>query len=114
MSDILKKRVFSRQDKTQTARESEITEVVTAYQRMFPFEMKEAATHAKMMRGTRAKPTGEMLGGDDVDFVFTATLPGPLMRALQKIINEPPIFHDQKELRWFLRRWPEFRAADKI
>jgi hypothetical protein len=112
---IIKKQVFSRQDKTLSGRQNLIKEIVTAYEKLHPEQAREAGQHAKLMRNTRAKPTGEMVrGGSEIEMVFSLTLPGVLMRALQKLITDPPIFHEQAELRWFKREFKQYSASEKI
>lgn len=106
------KQVFTRQDKTLSGRQNLIREVVVAYERLHPNEAKECAKHAKLMRGTKAKPTGEMAGGE-VDMVHSLTLPGVLIRALRRIVKDPDIFHEQKELRWFKKEFPQYSASEK-
>ena len=106
---IIKKQVFTRQDKTLTGRQNLIREIVAAYERLHPNEAKECQKHAKLMRGTRSRPTGEMVkGGDEVEMVHSLTLPGVLIRVLRKLIIDPPIFHEQKELRWFKREFKQY------
>ena len=97
-----------------TGRQNLIREVVVAYERLHPEEAKECQKHAKLMRGTKAKPTGEMMMSDDIDMVHSITLPGTLLRVLRKLIVEPSIFHEQKELRWFKREFPQYSASEKI
>jgi hypothetical protein len=107
------KQVFSRQDKTLTGRQNLITEIVAAYEKLHPEQVKEAASHAKLMRGSKAKPTGEMGMKDDIDMVHSLTLPGTLFRVLRKLVKEPDIFHEQAELRWFKNRYKQYSASDK-
>lgn len=112
---LIKRQVFTRQDKTLSGRQNLIKEIVAAYEKLHPSEAKEAGAHAKLMRDTRAKPTGEMVrGGSEVDLVFSLTIPGVLFRTLQRLIKDPPIFHEQAELRWFKREFRQYSASDKI
>lgn len=111
---LIKKNQFARQDKTLSGRQNLIREIVAAYERLHPMEAVEAGKHAKLMRSTRAKPTGEMAGGDEVDMVFSLTLPGVLFRTLRKLVVDPPIFHEQKELRWFQKEFKQYSASEKI
>jgi hypothetical protein len=108
-----KERVFTRKDKTLTARQGLIDEIVAAYEKLHPTEAAEAGKHAKLMRGTKAKPTGEMRGGSEVEMVHSLTLPGVLFRALRKLVTDPDIFHEQSELRWFKNRYRQYSASDK-
>ena len=88
-----------------------IREAVAAYKRIYPSYYQQTSKAAKEMRNTRATEFGS---DRQLELRMCLRLPSGLFTALNELIHEPEIFHEKKELEWFMREYPEFCVPQKI
>jgi len=93
-----------------TYRQKLISDIVFAYELKYPGKIKETASSAKKIRGTRAN----IFGSDkQKELRWALRIPGQLWRMFDMLIKDPLIFHEESELTWFMKTFPEFRVPEK-
>ena len=102
---------LTRLDRTEVYRKRLIREAVKAYEKKYPAEAKECWKSVKEMRDTRANVYGS---DKQLELRFALRLPPILFRTLKALCENPDLFHEEVELKWFMRTFPAYTVPKKI
>lgn len=93
-----------------TPRQKLISDIVFAYELRYKEKVKEAVESSKVMRGTRANKFGS---DKSLELRWALRLPGGLWRMFEELIKDPLMFHEEAELKWFMKTFPQYRLPER-
>lgn len=86
-----------------------INDCIRLYETRYPEEAVLAKKSIRRMKKTRATVYGSDI---QLELRFAVRLPTRLFNILSKL-DDPPFLHEEKELVWFIKTFPNYSVAEK-
>lgn len=98
-------------------RQALIKEIVDKFEAKNPELIKEVSKSTADVRKSRANVFAADSTSDydqGIQLRWGLRLPGKLYRIFDALIQDPSIFHEEEEYKWFIKEYPHYRVPEKL